>query len=238
MQSIESRIGYKFTNSLLLAEALTHPSLAYESKRPHFDNQRLEFLGDAVIQVILTDKLYKDFPDEGEGRLTKLRSHLVSRTALHEYAKIIQLGEYLLLGKGEAATGGRERPSNLADAFEALMGAIYLDSDIDHARDFLYRNFSEEIDSIINEPIENNPKGRLQETLQAISTESPSYKLISQEGPDHDKSFISRVEWQGINLGEGKGSSKKESETSAANQALENKKWVNAKLKNNGKKKS
>lgn len=225
MESIESRIGYKFTNSLLLAEALTHPSLAYESKRPHFDNQRLEYLGDAVIQLILTNKLYNDFPEEGEGKLTKLRSHLVSRPALCEYAKIIDLGEYLLLGKGEAATGGRARPSNLADAFEALIGAIYLDSDINQAGDFLFRNFSEIITKIIHAPTENNPKGVLQETLQAISTASPSYKVVSQEGPDHDKSFVSKVVWRGQTLGEGRGSSKKESETAAANQALIDKKW-------------
>ena len=226
MESIESRIGYKFTNSLLLAEALTHPSLAYESKKPNFDNQRLEFLGDAVIQLILTDKLFHDFPEEAEGPLTKLRSQLVSRPALCDYAKSIDLGKYLLLGKGEAASGGHDRPSNLADAFEALIGAIYLDGGLEQARSFLFRNFGEEIESTIEGPSEMNPKGVLQETLQAITAISPNYLIVSQEGPDHEKSFVSEVHWNGLFLGEGKGSSKKEAETAAAAAALRDQKWL------------
>lgn len=226
MESIEKKIGYKFTNSLLLAEALTHPSLAYESKRPHFDNQRLEYLGDAVIQLILTDKLFKDYPKEGEGKLTKYRSYLVSRPALCEYADHIDLGEYLLLGKGEETTGGRSRPSNLADAFEALIGAIYLDSGVEAASDVLFNNFTPIISMLIDAPTESNPKGRLQEILQSISSSSPKYKIISQDGPDHDKEFRSKVCWQDTTLGEGTGSSKKESETNAAAAALEAKKWL------------
>jgi len=228
MESIENRIGYHFANQLLLAEALTHPSLAYESKKPHFDNQRLEYLGDAVIQLILTDKLFKEFPTDGEGRLTKLRSQLVSRPALCRYAEIIDLGYYLLLGKGEAATGGRARPSNLADAFEALSGAIYLDGGIEAARDFLFSNFSDVIDEIIQKPEANNPKGELQESLQAISAVSPTYTVISQEGPDHEKLFISEVTWESMTLGTGRGSSKKESETAAANDALQSKRWLSS----------
>ena len=226
MESIESRIGYKFTNPLLLAEALTHPSLAYESKRPHFDNQRLEFLGDAVIQLILTDKLFTDFPAEAEGTLTKLRSQIVSRSALHDYAKSIELGEYLLLGKGEASSGGRDRSSNLADALEALIGAIYLDGGLKSAQSFLYRNFSDEIQSSIEGPGDTNPKGLLQETLQAITPTSPNYLIVSQEGPDHEKSFISEVHWEGLFLGKGKGSSKKEAESAAATAALHDQKWT------------
>ncbi|MDF1754597.1 MAG: ribonuclease III [Verrucomicrobiales bacterium] len=229
MEPIESRIGYHFSNQLLLAEALTHPSLAYESKKPHFDNQRLEFLGDAVIQLILTDKLFNDFPGDGEGRLTKLRSQLVSRPALCHYAHKIELGHYLLLGKGESSSGGRERPSNLADAFEALIGAIYLDGGIDAARNFLFSNFGNLIEKIIVKPEESNPKGELQETLQAISAVSPTYTVISQQGPDHDKIFISEVTWEEITLGTGKGSSKKESETAAATEALKSKRWLRMK---------
>ena len=226
MVSIENVIGYKFSNPFLLKEALTHPSLAYESKRPHFDNQRLEFLGDAVIQLILTDKLFADYPKEAEGKLTKLRSQLVSRPALCDYAESIDLGKFLMLGKGEDATGGRERPSNLADAFEALIGAIYLDSGVPAARDFLFRNFGEQIQSKIERPTNINPKGILQETIQALSTTSPNYEIIDQEGPDHEKWFVSRVVWNGISLGEGSGSSKKESETAAAAEALEKKRWI------------
>ena len=225
MDSLETRIDYKFANSLLLAEALTHPSLAYESKRPHFDNQRLEFLGDAVIQLILTDELYQLFPNFSEGRLTKLRSRLVSRDALCRYADKIKLGSYLMLGKGEDASGGRKRPSNLADAFEALAGAIYLDSGFEPTRQFLLNNFQEFIEEIAAEPEENNPKGELQEHLQSISPTSPSYAIVSQEGPDHQKQFVSEVTWEGLKLGRGSGSSKKEAETEAAIKALDERVW-------------
>ena len=229
MDSLESRIGYKFSNSRLLTEALTHPSLAYESRKPNFDNQRLEFLGDAVIQLILTDKLFHDFPDEAEGNLTKLRSQLVSRPALCDYANAIDLGKHILLGKGEAASGGHERPSNLADAFEALIGAIYLDGGMKSARSFLFRNFSDAIQATIDGPSDMNPKGLLQETLQAIAAVSPNYFIVSQEGPDHEKSFVSEVHWNGLFLGEGKGSSKKEAESAAASAALRDRKWLEPK---------
>jgi ribonuclease-3 len=229
MDSLETRIGYKFNNSLLLAEALTHPSLAYESKRPHFDNQRLEYLGDAVIQLILTNELYQRFPKFAEGRLTKLRSRLVSRDGLCEYAYLISLGDYLLLGKGEAASGGRERPSNLADAIEALAGAVYLDGGYAAATEFIMNNFISFIDEIANQPDDSNPKGKLQEHLQSITQSSPSYSIISQEGPDHEKSFVSQVSWEGILLGEGDGKSKKEAEIKAASDALELKKWLTEK---------
>ncbi len=231
LEPIESKICYQFKNPRLLTEALTHPSLAYESKKPHFDNQRLEFLGDAVIQLILTNKLYRDFPTEAEGPLTKLRSQLVSRPALCSYAKKISLGEYLFLGKGESSTGGRKRASNLADAFEALCGAIYLDGGLDAARHFILHNFGDIIEKTIEEPLETNPKGELQEFLQAISSYSPVYSIISQEGPDHEKLFISEVTWNGIILGKGEGYSKKESETSAAANALATKKWEKKKKK-------
>jgi ribonuclease-3 len=134
---LEERIGYKFRNSLLLAEALTHPSVAHETQRKHFDNQRLEFLGDAVLQLVITEQLYRFFGEKAEGVLTKLRSRLVSRETLKTYAAAIDLGSYLVMGRGEEASGGRERASTLADAFEGLIGAIYLDSDLETARKFV-----------------------------------------------------------------------------------------------------
>ncbi|MEM9280894.1 MAG: ribonuclease III [Verrucomicrobiota bacterium] len=225
MDSLEGKIGYKFANSLLLAEAMTHPSLAYESRKPHFDNQRLEFLGDAVIQLVLTDELYRLFPKFSEGRLTKLRSRLVSRDALCRYANKLGLGEYLMLGKGEAASGGRDRPSNLADAFEALAGAIYLDGGFTPARKFMLENFQEFIEAIAAEPEEDNPKGELQEALQSISSSSPTYRIISQKGPDHLKKFVAEVTWEGFTLGKGNGTSKKEAETGAAIEALKSRNW-------------
>ena len=225
MESLETRIDYKFANSILLAEALTHPSLAYESRKPSHDNQRLEFLGDAVIQLILTDELYRLFPKFSEGHLTKLRSRLVSGEALRRYAAKIELGSYLRLGKGEEANGGRNRPSNLADAFEALAGAVYLDGGFDAARAFLLNKFREFIEEIKAEPDENNPKGELQESLQSISLKSPRYIIVSQEGPDHQKRFLAEVKWEDLTLGRGSGSSKKEAETAAASEALEKRIW-------------
>src|SRR5947209_7290728 len=131
---LEERIGYKFRNALLLAEALTHPSLGHETQQRHFDNQRLEFLGDAVLQLVISENLFQRFGDFPEGQLTKLRSRLVSRDALKSYAVALDLGQYLMMGRGEEASGGRTRTSTLADAVEALIGAIYLDGGLEAAR--------------------------------------------------------------------------------------------------------
>lgn len=223
--NLESRLGYKFRNSFLLAEAMTHPSLAYESKRPHFDNQRLEFLGDAVLQLILTEDLFRMFPDFPEGTLTKLRSRLVSRRALARFALTIDLGSFVLLGKGEEATGGRRRTSTLADAFEALIGAVYLDSGFDGAQKLVLRLFQEEIEALAGSPEEKNPKGELQECLQAIRPEAPEYEILSESGPDHRKVFQARVNWCGHELAVGKGKSKKEAEARAAAEAMRSRPW-------------
>lgn len=231
MKSLEKRIAYKFRNSLLLAEALTHPSLAYETQKPHFDNQRLEFLGDAVLQLVLTDALYQLFPKFAEGRLTKLRSRLVSRKALEQYALDFKLGKYLMIGKGEEASGGRERASTLADAFEALIGAIYLDGSISAAREFVLKACKDDLEHVAETPTEINPKGELQEILQGLSTRSPNYRIVSQEGPDHCRIFAANVEWGGQTLGSGIGQSKKEAEAIAANDALTKKVWKTAKKK-------
>jgi ribonuclease-3 len=220
MEALEARIRYTFTNPRLLAEALTHPSLAYETQGPHFDNQRLEFLGDAVLQLILTRRIFLLFPGLDEGSLTKLRSQLVSRTALQRYAHRIDLGAYLLMGKGEAASGGRDRPSTLADGVEALVGAIYLDSGLDEATVVVLRLCHEEISSLDLDQENLNPKGRLQEILQATGAPSPTYEMLEQRGPDHRKEFVSKVYWQGETLGIGQGSSKKLAETAAAREAL------------------
>jgi len=225
MEPLESRIHYKFRNSLLLAEALTHPSLAYESARPHFDNQRLEFLGDAVLQLIVTEALYARFPEFSEGQLTKLRSQLVSRKALAKFASAICLGEYVLLGKGEEASGGRKRHSTLADAFEALIGAVYLDSGLPSARELILMVGNQEIEAIGASPVERNPKGELQEQLQAIEPEAPIYRIIGESGPDHRRVFQSEVTWRGTLLATGKGKSKKEAEIRAAAEALRLRVW-------------
>ena len=225
MSPIEERIGYKFRNPLLLAEALTHPSLGHETQHYHFDNQRLEFLGDAVLQLVITRYLYQHFSGEAEGHLTKLRSRLVSRDTLKVHAAALDLGRYLLMGRGEEGSGGRERASTLADAFEALIGAIYLDSDLETARKFILEQARADLERIAIEPVDINPKGHLQELLQSISTRSPVYELVSQTGPEHEKTFVSRVIWEGIILGQGSGHSKKQAETAAAIEAMQLKRW-------------
>ncbi|MEY2519204.1 MAG: ribonuclease [Verrucomicrobiota bacterium] len=225
MNPLEERIGYKFRNPLLLAEALTHPSLRHETHRSHFDNQRLEFLGDAVLQLVITEHLYGHFHAEAEGKLTKLRSRLVSREALAVHAAAMDLGSYLMMGRGEEASGGRVRNSTLADAFEALVGAVYLDSDLATVRRFILEQAADELAQVVEEPTDINPKGHLQELLQAISPRSPAYELISQTGPEHQKTFIVRAVWEGIELGEGTGRSKKQAETAAALEAMREKRW-------------
>ena len=225
MTPLEERIGYKFRNSLLLAEALTHPSLGHEAQRYHFDYQRLEFLGDAVLQLVITEYLFSNFQGEAEGQLTKLRSRLVSRDALRTHAAALDLGHYILMGRGEEASGGRERTSTLADAFEALIGALYLDGGLDVAKNFILTQTRTDLAKLAEEPVDFNPKGDLQELLQSISPRSPVYELVSQSGPEHEKTFVSQVVWEGIVLGEGTGRSKKQAETAAALEALQSKRW-------------
>ncbi len=228
MSPLEERIGYKFRNPLLLAEALTHPSRRHETESKHFDNQRLEFLGDAVLQLVITECLYTQFFGEAEGRLTKFRSRLVSRDALKRRAMALDLGRYLMIGRGEEASGGRERASTLADAFEALVGAVYLDSDLATVRRFVLETASGELQQLAEEPIDINPKGHLQELLQSISPRSPVYNVLSQTGPEHDKTFVVEAAWEGLVLGQGTGSSKKQAETAAALEAMQMKKWEHA----------
>lgn len=220
MDSLESLTGYTFQNPALLTEALTHPSLGYETQRAQADNQRLEFLGDAVLQLILTHHLYATFPDFSEGKMTKLRSRLVSRPALAAYARRINLGAHLRMGRGEENSGGRDRAGTLADAFEALIAAIYLDGGLEEARAAALRLCHEELTRLMEEPVEMNPKGELQELLQTLSLGSPRYQIISEEGPDHLKTFVARVDWNHQMLGTGAGGSKKEAETAAAAAAL------------------
>ena len=225
MNPLELRIQYKFRNSLYLAEALTHPSLGHETQRHHFDNQRLEFLGDAVLQLIFTEHLFLRFPSFSEGQLTKMRSRLVSREGLKVHAVSIGLGEYLMMGKGEESSGGRVRASALADAFEALIGAMYLDSDVETVRRFVLREAEPDIQNLLHEPVSVNPKGRLQELLQSLSPRSPDYVIVRQSGPEHQKHFESLVRWLEMELGRGVGKSKKEAEVAAAIDALHNRRW-------------
>jgi ribonuclease-3 len=220
-QKLQKIIGHSFKNPELLQEALTHPSLAHEKGgNGTHHNQRLEFLGDAVLQLILTDHIFAMYPDFPEGKLTQVRAHLANRHTLHRRALEIGLGEYLLLGKGEEASGGRQRLSNLADAYEALLGAVYLDGGIRAARRFVARQFKLEFKNLREATPRQNPKGRLQELLQERSAANPQYRVISETGPDHNKRFEAVVEWEGREIGRGRGSSKKLAEVAAAEAAL------------------
>lgn len=225
MNPLEKRMGYKFRNALLLAEALTHPSISLERKDYPFDNQRLEFLGDAVIQVVVTEHLFQMFPDFSEGRMTKLRTRIVSRMALRERALALDLGSFLMMGRGEEASGGRDRASTLADAFESVVGAIYLDGGFEASRIFLLSQMEETFADLASQPEEINPKGILQEVLQSITPHAPEYELLSMTGPEHSKKFVCRVMWNEQELGRGEGLSKKEAQVAAAVSALEKRPW-------------
>lgn len=220
MAPLESLIEYTFQNPLILTEALTHASLAYENHRHHADNQRLEFLGDSVLQVILSTELFLRMKGADEGLLTKARSQLVSTKALARLARQQNFGAYLLMGRGEESNGGRTRESTLADVFEAVTGAIFLDGGLNAAKAFVLRAFASELESLQSSPLELNPKGELQEIIQSIGNCPPSYAILSAEGPDHLKSFVAVVSWLGTELGHGTGRSKKEAESEAARQAL------------------
>jgi ribonuclease-3 len=223
LQKLQKVIGHQFKDLQLLQEALTHPSLAHEQcANGTRHNQRLEFLGDAVLQLILTDRIFEMFPEFPEGKLTQVRAHLANRHTLHRRALGVQLGEFLLLGKGEEASGGRERLSNLADAYEALLGAVYLDGGVRAARKFIAAQFAQEFKNLKETSPRQNPKGRLQELLQEQSTANPQYRVIQESGPDHNKHFEAVVEWQGREIGRGHGSSKKLAEVAAAEDALHN----------------
>ncbi len=225
MNPLESRIDYKFRNSLLLAEALTHPSISLERKNYPFDNQRLEFLGDSVLQLVVTEHLYSLFPNFSEGQLTKLRARIVSRSGLKGHAIAIGLGDYLMMGRGEEASGGRRRASTLADAFESLVGAIYLDGGFERARQFILRETEADFGHLLKSPEEFNPKGKLQEILQAIAPTAPKYVLLDQRGPEHQKYFECSVIWEERELGRGSGNSKKMAEVAAASAALAAHAW-------------
>tara|TARA_B100001123_G_scaffold237072_1_gene265777 strand:+ start:75 stop:758 length:684 start_codon:yes stop_codon:yes gene_type:complete len=225
MDALAEKLGYQFKDQDLLVQSMTHPSMSAEQREAVEDNQRLEFLGDAVLQVILTEHLYRILPDQAEGHLTKIRASLVSRRALADCALRLGLGEYIRLGKGEEANGGRDRESNLADAFESLLGAIYLDGGITSATAVTMRLMKEDLQGALEGEDTSNPKGRLQEELQALRRESPLYRILAEEGPDHLKQFRVEVLWCGKPLGEGQGSSKKNAETAAAQDALERRRW-------------
>jgi ribonuclease III len=219
-EELQHRLGYSFKDIRLLQLALTHPSVAHEQGAPVQTNQRLEFLGDAVLQLVLTSELFEKYPGFGEGPLTKARAKLVNRQSLADHGSELGLGESLVLSRGEDMHGGRERPSALADAFEAVLGAMFLDGGFEAARDFTLRRFRTAFSELSVLPILENPKGELQEFLQSVSAEAPCYKVVSASGPDHDRVFECTVLHNGVELARGNGKSKKAAESEAALMAL------------------
>lgn len=217
----EDIIKYKFKNIGLLEKAFTHSSYANEKHIEKYDNnERLEFLGDAVLELVISDFIYNTYPHIPEGDLTKLRAGTVCEQSLAERARKIHISDFIMLGKGEETTGGRNRDSILADAFEAVIGAVYLDGGFDAARTHILRQLQETVGKIKNSLNTIDCKTRLQEEIQKTSKEPIQYMITGESGPDHDKVFMAAVSHCDKVLGEGQGKSKKEAEQSAAYDAL------------------
>ena len=221
LEALQARLGHSFRDPALLLLALTHPSISHETGTSEDHNQRLEYLGDAVLQLALSRELYDRYPHHDEGPLTKIRAQLVNQVSLAEQGRALGLGEHLILSRGEQFNGGRERPSIVADAFEAILGALFLDGGYDVARAFILHSFRDEFADVENAATADNPKGTLQEILQAISSEAPVYQVLAATGPDHDRSFECAVFHKGGEIGRGIGKSKKLGESQAAAAALE-----------------
>ncbi len=219
MDGLEERLGYKFNNINLLKNALTHSSYANEVRSGFSSNERLEFLGDSVLSIVVSDYIYKHYPNMPEGELTKLRASLVCEKSLCAFSRELELGNYLMLGKGEEKGGGRERDSILADAFEAVLAAIYLDGGMEPARrhvmNFVLRELQHTDDEVFKDY-----KTALQEIIQRNPEEAVSYILTGESGPDHDKEFTVEVRLNSNVIGRGTGKNKKRAEQMAAKEAL------------------
>ena len=215
--SLEETLGHRFARRELLEQALVHSS--YASERALEDNERLEFLGDAVLQLVVTEYLYGEWPTLNEGQLAKIRAASVSGEQLASVAREIDLGQHLALGRGEASSGGRDKDSILANAMEALLAAVYLDGGYNAAQDVVLKHWEERIDASSAEPGRKDFKTRLQE-LVARKGSRPIY-LIKEEGLDHDKTFTATVEIEGSEFGTGVGRTKKQAEQAAARLTLE-----------------
>ena len=221
MHTLEKRLNYTFENKELLERALYHSSYANEHRGGFGSNERLEFLGDAVLGMVTADYLFHRHPDLPEGDLTRIRAALVCEQSLHEVAQRLGLGEYIKLGHGEELGGGRKRPSILADATEALLGAIYLDGGIEPARAFVLRFIPHKVDVAIAGGAFKDYKTMLQEIVQKNKQETLEYRLAGQSGPDHDKRFTMELLLNSNVFASGTGRSKKEAEQLAAKKALE-----------------
>ena len=219
MKTLEEKLGYTFQNRALLENALTHSSCANESRGKLQSNERLEFLGDSILGMVVADHLYRNHPDLPEGVLTRTRAALVCEDSLVLVAEELGLGAYLRLGKGEEAGGGRNRPSIRADAVEAILAAVYLDGGIGSARKIIQKYILSREVAGLTKP--RDYKTALQELVQRESGQVLAYRLIGEEGPDHNKRFFVEVTLNGNGVGQGSGRSKKEAEQMAAKAAIE-----------------
>ncbi|MDT3697944.1 MAG: ribonuclease III [Thermincola sp.] len=225
VKKIKSQLGIPWNNEEHLLQALTHSSFAHENRNHQVSldhNQRLEFLGDAVLELVVSDYLYKRYPDFPEGTLTKIRAGIVCEPSLAGVANNMSLGEFLLMGKGEERSGGRRRPSILADAMEALIGAVYVDQGIEQAYGFVIEKLADVIEKVVESGgLKTDYKTQLQELVQKKSENALGYRILEETGPDHSKTFIAGVSCRGTQWGQGSGRTKKEAEQDAARHAME-----------------
>ena len=219
MKTLEEKLGYTFRDPALLENALTHSSCANESRGKLQSNERLEFLGDSILGMVVAEHLFRNHPELPEGELTRTRAALVCEESLVEVAKVLGLGDYLKLGKGEEAGGGRNRPSIRADAVEAVLAAVYLDGGIGSARKIIQKYILSREVAGLTKP--RDYKTALQEQVQRENGQVLAYRLVGEEGPDHNKRFFVEVTLNGKGVGQGSGRSKKEAEQMAAKAAIE-----------------
>ncbi|NLO82788.1 MAG: ribonuclease III [Clostridiales bacterium] len=220
LEELEKAIGYTFKDKGILNTALTHSSHAHEHRPKMQHNERLEFLGDTVLNMVISEYLYLNYPQLSEGRLTKARAVIVSEASLADAARRINLGRYILLGRGEENSGGRNRDSILADALESIIAAVYLDGGLEHARTFVLNSLGQGISEVMQGRGLKDYKTDLQEILQQSSYDHIEYRIVKDSGPDHDKIFYAQVFHGNRLIGEGTGRSKKEAEQQAAQNAL------------------
>lgn len=221
LDGFENHTGLRFNNRALLQEAMTHRSFVNEHDDPTtVDNERLEFLGDSVLGFITADMLYRRFPDVGEGELTRLRSSLVRTESLADLAQTCAIGPTLRMGRGEEASGGRERPTNLCGAFEALVGALFIDQGLERVREFVMPLLERQLEVVLAEQLDKDARSLLQEWSQATHNQTPQYRTVAETGPDHEKTFTVEVVIGDRALGSGQGRSKQSAAQAAARNVL------------------
>lgn len=225
-EPFEKRIGHAFKDKRLLETAFTHRSFLNENRAPGREhNERLEFLGDAVLELVVTEFLYAKYPNENEGALTSYRAALVNTVSISDAATKLGMNEFLLLSRGESKDTGRARAIILANAFEAVIGALHLDAGYEVAQRFIAEQLFHKTEEVVAKKLWQDPKSRFQEMSQEKHGATPVYEMVSQTGPDHDKKFVSGVSINGTRIAVGEGKSKQEAEVAAAEKALQVKGW-------------